>query len=537
MRLICLLPARLILTRTCNAQLLSFWQTRESCTELDTLHDMLRLAAMDVKREIDLFLDKIISKYGKRLASASKRNPMDVGRMLQWGIFERDHIERLQNKLHKGKNIVLLVQSQASMVQEERNRDVVFEKMSALTDAEEAAAAKLDKRLEDLEEKADKQLEKLDQIVDCLGDVSLAVAPFASLATDLPGTLSKVLSEKLAQRTPFNSFDPYFQNCTIVEDSLGWKIRIPLEIITSWNTFHSILVDKFEGRPGLQLVKDRRYVFRDDLTGVELHQIAPLSSVLRPGQKINMCMVFFASTESTSTCPRCCKPTLQLNSNDLRCTTPRCEMEIQRIEEIIDEDQIQSFCKKPAPMEVTTSDQYKDTNDTSTVDGLPATLPFQPEDGPEVFKRVRFFSRWEHRFESRGSLLWRGDQYSFWRATAREATIIRKALATMLRNPSYAGGKTRLGIESVCALHTVFIGPSIEQSKLMLGVFCMERKRRIKIVKRLKEVEWIKANPSIMVVGHCSPVFLEGPLGLKAWIGWWNARLKKAAMVMERVGG
>lgn len=60
-------------------------------------------------------LERIISRYGREFTSPSKRNPRDIGKMLQWQLSEQDGIARLQDKLRKSKEIILMVQSQAVM--------------------------------------------------------------------------------------------------------------------------------------------------------------------------------------------------------------------------------------------------------------------------------------------------------------------------------------------------------------------------------------------------------------------------------------
>ena len=60
-------------------------------------------------------------------------------------------------------------------------------------------------------------------------------APIANLVVDLPGMLAKIHAEQLSQRLMFFSLNPFAQNSAIVEDALGWKFSIPLELISSWN--------------------------------------------------------------------------------------------------------------------------------------------------------------------------------------------------------------------------------------------------------------------------------------------------------------
>ena len=96
-------------------QLLTFWQTRQEDPSLEVLHNVLQPSISDTKGEIGSFLEHIISRYGKSLLSNLKPNSKDVGKMLQWHMLERDNVARLQDKLRKSKEIILMVQTQANM--------------------------------------------------------------------------------------------------------------------------------------------------------------------------------------------------------------------------------------------------------------------------------------------------------------------------------------------------------------------------------------------------------------------------------------
>ena len=98
-----------------ESKLLTFWQTREQCLQLDHLYDILQSSICDARGEIDTFLDRVVSKYGKNLTCPSKRNPKDAAKMLQWHVWERDNITRLQEKLRKSKEVILVVQGQANL--------------------------------------------------------------------------------------------------------------------------------------------------------------------------------------------------------------------------------------------------------------------------------------------------------------------------------------------------------------------------------------------------------------------------------------
>jgi hypothetical protein len=96
-------------------QLLSFWQTRQENPGLEGLLNILQPSIFDAKGEINSFVEYMISRYGKSLLSDSKRNPKDVGKMLQWHMLERDSVARLQDRLRKSKETILMVQSQVNM--------------------------------------------------------------------------------------------------------------------------------------------------------------------------------------------------------------------------------------------------------------------------------------------------------------------------------------------------------------------------------------------------------------------------------------
>jgi hypothetical protein len=56
---------------------------------------------------------------------------------------------------------------------------------------------------------------------------------------------------------------------------------------------------------------------RDDLSGMELRQNALLNMTLRPGQKINMCMVYFLAEQQVTVCPKCKKSSFYADDTDI----------------------------------------------------------------------------------------------------------------------------------------------------------------------------------------------------------------------------
>jgi hypothetical protein len=128
--------------------------------------------------------------------------------------------------------------------------------------------------------------------------------------------------------------DPYKEKSVILEDSLGYTMRIPLETIRSWTVrirmkprihfsnaskvVKQVLMDSFSNRQGSDLVRRGRYVLQDSVTSSDLNQAIPFHLVTRPGQKIVMTMVFHSGyQDKANTCPRCATVTMSSGGQDI----------------------------------------------------------------------------------------------------------------------------------------------------------------------------------------------------------------------------
>jgi len=69
----------------------------------------------ECKEVIEGFLEKIVRRYGRRLGGgdASKKGFKEMGRMLQWHIFEADAVAKLREKVGRASGILQLVLIQA----------------------------------------------------------------------------------------------------------------------------------------------------------------------------------------------------------------------------------------------------------------------------------------------------------------------------------------------------------------------------------------------------------------------------------------
>jgi hypothetical protein len=69
--------------------------------------------------------------------------------------------------------------------------------------------------------------------------------------------------------------------------------------------FDMILTKRFEKHPGHGKILRREYAIEEGSSGRDLSRTTDWSMCLRPGQKIDMSMVFPEGESNTNHCPRC----------------------------------------------------------------------------------------------------------------------------------------------------------------------------------------------------------------------------------------
>jgi hypothetical protein len=66
-----------------------------------------------------------------------------------------------------------------------------------------------------------------------------------------------------------------------------------------------ILLKRFEKRPGHQKILKGEFAIEEGITGRDISREHDFCKILRPGQKIDMTMVFSDFDASSNHCPRC----------------------------------------------------------------------------------------------------------------------------------------------------------------------------------------------------------------------------------------
>jgi hypothetical protein len=147
------------------------WPTRP------TLPSQLALVAPIVdecKTEIDNFLGRILSRYGRQLGAevAKAKWYTEIGRKLQWSMLEAGEVGRLREKLGRANMMIQLVYSQAQgfvlacvvaswtdccRAAAEQDSKVVSEKLQILSELETEAKENLKNYIVEVQKKIEEQ--------------------------------------------------------------------------------------------------------------------------------------------------------------------------------------------------------------------------------------------------------------------------------------------------------------------------------------------------------------------------------------------
>ena len=91
------------------------WNVKRHCPQLSDLANIVKPAILDCKTAIETFIEKVVTKYGKSLLRqvGSRKTFRDIVKMIQWNMSEKEHVEKLREKLSHSKETILLVCTQA----------------------------------------------------------------------------------------------------------------------------------------------------------------------------------------------------------------------------------------------------------------------------------------------------------------------------------------------------------------------------------------------------------------------------------------
>ncbi|KAF4633139.1 hypothetical protein G7Y89_g4976 [Cudoniella acicularis] len=315
-------------------QVIALWQNYQESPELDELGRITKELAKDWRDELLAFRLKFTKKYGKSLSPKGSGNWFkDTGNKMVW---LKEEILELRRKLHTASETLTMLifaamgksNKLASTAQAVRVELVHGLLQESITLAEEQMS-----RLKIMDEKLDLQAKSSDMI---LKTVKSGITHIIDMKT----VLSQVRCHILAQQTTPRGLGTHWQQAPVtLEDALGFLVPIPLELVNSWKMFDMILSERFEKHPGHWKVQRREYAIEGDATRRELSRPSEWSMCFRPGQKVDMSVLFSENDGSGNHCLRCRTKSEALSEAKFQCANPTCKMWFQRVVEIDDAEE------------------------------------------------------------------------------------------------------------------------------------------------------------------------------------------------------
>jgi hypothetical protein len=182
------------------------------------------------------------------------------------------------------------------------------------------------------------------------------------------------------------------------------------------------------------------------------------------------------------------------------------------------------------------SDQtlFEDSSENSNIENnfLDQILHKGAEDSPDVFKRVRLFTRWQDSPESRGSKITAfGNGTSFWDVTKSMHDMIYEFDGALLDHlTNYLDNtRSRDAWEDVLFVWTGFIGRTLKQSYPIVLIYTKKKRVRSSAVSALQRSSWARKNG--LLVASCSGprwkgYFLNWAAEYEPHnVGWWSEDL------------
>ncbi|ETS84733.1 hypothetical protein PFICI_02758 [Pestalotiopsis fici W106-1] len=455
-------------------ELLNFWQSRSRSAELDRLADSLKPAVDECREAIESFFKRQFRQYASSFSpqKKSRKSIGDIFKRIRWSVLEKEKVTQLRNKLRRNKELIDWIHAIASGIGQEQDRDLVAARLESLANAEAQAANQLDKQfvkvLGYLETHTTVATKTEKNVVAVLSELRTANSRISSVQAEI-ASLSRVP----------DAIDPYRYNRVLIEDALGSTIPVPLDINPSWQTIESMVRDQFRNRPGQALVMKKKYVLHDLATGTDLNLKADFHHLVRPGQTLAMAMTFGADVDSTGS------------------ANPRCSFIFRKVLDFsdMDDDAIDKWLAQPEHdqnSKAFLNDEYNGNDNLSLL-----LAERENMEGPDIFKRVRYISRWEDLEDSRGSLSATMNGIRFWgigdNGWAIEAVWNIRALAVAEANwQVHERELAPIFGENTCWYRVQFAGYTRKTSVPVLTVITGSQDTCQRIVKALRTLDFIR---------------------------------------------
>lgn len=191
---------------------------------------------------------------------------------------------------------------------------------------------------------------------------NVAGLPESNLLTILMSQLARGLPPQIKHQDPVT-----------VIDARNRPIPFFLDTIGSVKLFTEVLKEKFKDL-GLEKIKRGEWYLEDHYTGQILNLTKPWESLIRPGQLLDMTMVFRGRNISSTQCPACCSTNFGDPKTQVTCHM--CALTYRRIEEI---QEIPVLKEDSQPQPRTAVPQATPKGEHKVLAPLPRPRPLKPQ--------------------------------------------------------------------------------------------------------------------------------------------------------------
>ncbi|KAL2674038.1 hypothetical protein Neosp_012484 [[Neocosmospora] mangrovei] len=306
------------------SQVVATYQQYELSPHLDGLDKEVKSVIDQCGSLIQDTLEHIQPKYRNSLrVGGSEKKIRDIYRKVEWSMREKDRLRHTREKLQDGVQrlslLTALAASKSARVDNatlcarvEEIRLLVSDtcqcrqEMLELLQAQNRSSENQTKTLENMNQQLAAQEKSGRDILGLVKDTFSGILEVKSLLLQISQTVINL--QAMASHSMFlRPLDPTKELPVILEDALGNELPIPAQWLDSlqWEVLYGLLSGHFKGRSGYDMVLKREYILEESSSGRDLDTNRPLHFCLRKGMKINMSMMFNASTVVTGACPRC----------------------------------------------------------------------------------------------------------------------------------------------------------------------------------------------------------------------------------------
>ena len=287
------------------------------CRSLDRTTTYSQLAD-SIKQEVEdcrMLVEecrKRIEKFDRALREGGSGNKMkDVYHRIQWRISQKDFVLEFTQRLQTRVQAIDLLTTILQLVKTDISDEKFYRRLDEI--GTKIAGTHYDTLLSSLKDEVGRNNKMIERQTHFLRWLTLPnLQKFGSDLFDKLRIIGILGQDTLHEVKWISSYlqisrphYPMFERTALLDDAFGLTVPIPIDFVTSWVSFDTLLSNRFTEFPAAKLVKQQDYILEDADSSQRFDRWLPWEAVFRPGRKLKMSMVLNSPTKSGSACPSC----------------------------------------------------------------------------------------------------------------------------------------------------------------------------------------------------------------------------------------